>query len=184
MQAVADRPTTSGDPELARARGGDVDAFVALIQRHDRELRALAFRILGDRHAMDDALQEAYARAFKALPSFRGGSSLRTWLYRIAYNACIDELRRSRPAEALGEHAAADSVDGPAIARLDLAAALAALPVDLRAIVLLVDAAGLDYREAADVLGIPAGTVASRLNRARTALREALGKELRDRDGT
>ena len=179
MQAVADRPTQSGDPELARARDGDVDAFVALIHRHDTEMRALAYRILGERHAMDDALQEAYTRAFKALRSFRGGSSLRTWLYRIVYNACIDELRRSRrDVPVVEEVVAAENVDRAAIARIDLAAALAALPVDLRAIVLLVDAGGLDYAEAAEVLGIPPGTVGSRLHRARVALRGALGKEL------
>ena len=176
---MADRPTQSADPELARARGGDVDAFVALIGRHDRELRALAYRILGDRHAMDDALQEAYTRAFRALPSFRGGSALRTWLYRIVHNACVDELRRSRrESVAVEQVAAAESVEGAAIARVDLATALARLPVDLRAIVLLVDAGGLDYAEAAEVLGISVGTVGSRLNRARAALRATLGRGL------
>src|ERR671934_126486 len=72
-------------------------AFPELIERHDRALRALAFRLLGDRDRMDDVLQEAYVRAYRALPRFRGRSLPGTWLYRIVYNACIDELRRERP---------------------------------------------------------------------------------------
>jgi RNA polymerase sigma-70 factor (ECF subfamily) len=127
---------------------------------------------------MDDVLQEAYVRAFTALPRFRGGAAFATWLYRIVYNACLDELRRgrSRREVALEEWrsaGAADDVEG----RLDLAAALARLPVELRAVVLLVDAEGLSYEEAADVLGIAPGTIGSRLNRARAALRVALAPE-------
>src|ERR671929_384113 len=81
---------------LARARAGDAEAFATLVERHDRPLRALAFRLLGDRDAMDDALQEAYVKAFRSLPRFDGRSSVRTWLYRVVYNACVDELRRAR----------------------------------------------------------------------------------------
>jgi RNA polymerase sigma-70 factor (ECF subfamily) len=166
-------------PELARARAGDVDAFLELVAEHDRELRALAFRLLGDREAMDDVLQEAFAKAFRALGSFRGGSSLRTWLYRIVYNACVDELRRRRPTLPLQERDAVTSADAEQaeIARLDLASALASLPADLRATVLLVDAEGFDYAEAGRVLGIPAGTVGSRLSRAHRALRAALAAD-------
>src|ERR671914_1464692 len=81
---------------LDRARAGDQEAFTALIRHYDPGLRRLAYRLLGDRERMDDALQEAYVKAFRALPRFRGDSSLGTWLYRIAYNACLDELERSR----------------------------------------------------------------------------------------
>ena len=101
-----------------------------------------------------------------------------TWLYRIVTNACLDQLRRRRGAhERLRESAsggAADPADDVA-GRLDLEAALAALPADERAAVLLVDAEGLSYAEAASVLGVREGTVASRLHRARGALRDALG---------
>ena len=158
-----------------RARRLDADAFVELVERHDLSHRRLAFRLLGDSGRMDDVLQEAYVRAFRALPRFRGDSSLETWLYRIVYNACIDDLRRRR------EHETLEEWDDRLVAaptepeeRLDLAAALASLPPELRAVVLLVDAEGLSYAEAADVLGAPAGTIASRLNRARSHLQAVL----------
>jgi len=164
--------------ELAsrRARRLDADAFVELVLRSDRRHRRLAFRLLGDRDRMDDVLQDAYVRAFRALGSFRGDAALETWLYRIVYNACIDDLRRRRPSGELP----LDDRDAPDLApaapedRLDLAAALAALPDELRAVVLLVDAEDLSYAEAAEILGVPAGTIASRLNRARAHLRAAL----------
>ncbi len=158
-----------------RARRLDADAFVELVERHDLSHRRLAFRLLGDSGRMDDVLQEAYVRAFRALPRFRGDSSLETWLYRIVYNACVDDLRRRR------EHETLEEWDDRLVAtpaepeeRLDLAAALASLPPELRAVVLLIDAEGLSYVEAATVLGAPAGTIASRLNRARAHLQAVL----------
>jgi RNA polymerase sigma-70 factor (ECF subfamily) len=162
--------------ELARrARSGDEAAFVELIRLHDRGLRRLAFRLLGDRDAMDDALQEAYLKAFAAVPSFRGRASARTWLYRIVYNTSLDQLRRRRreplphPLE-LGTHDPREQAD----LRLVLSSALAALAPEERAAVLLVDAEGFSYGEASIVVGVPVGTIASRLSRGRSALRRAL----------
>jgi RNA polymerase sigma-70 factor (ECF subfamily) len=167
---------------LNRARRGDQEAFAHLIRHYDRGLRTLAYRLLGDRDRMDDALQDAYVKAFRALPRFRGESKLGTWLYRIAYNACLDELERGRrvvhlPLDELGEHPAptADPADA-AGARQDLEAALGSLSREERAAVLLVDADGFDYRDAGEILGVPAGTIASRLNRARARLRHALAE--------
>jgi RNA polymerase sigma-70 factor (ECF subfamily) len=163
---------------LRRARRGDQRAFATLVRHYDPGLRALAFRLLGDRDRMDDALQEAYIRAFRALPRFRGDSAPGTWLYRIAYNACVDELQRDRSVVSLDSirerpdprPGAADTLP----ARRSLAEALARLEPADRAAVLLVDAQGFDYRSAGEVLGVPEGTIASRLNRARAALRQAL----------
>lgn len=178
---IVSEPTRPTDELLlARARRGDPDAFAALLDDHGESHRRLAFRLLGKRGSMDDALQEAYVRAFRALPRFRGRSAFGTWLYRIVYNACLDELRRARarrevPLDGSLGAATTDSPDE----RLDLAAALAALPVELRAVVLLVDAEGLSYDAAAEVIGIAPGTVGSRLNRARATLRAALKGEAR-----
>jgi RNA polymerase sigma-70 factor (ECF subfamily) len=167
---------------LARARRGDRQAFGVVVRHYDPGLRALAYRILGDRDRLDDALQEAYVRAFRALPQFRGDSALGTWLYRIAYNACLDELKRARdlvPLEDVAERSdpRADASETVPL-RGDLAAALDSLSPHDRAAVLLVDAQGFDYRSAAEILGVPEGTVASRLNRARATLRRSLDDDV------
>ena len=114
------------------------------------------------------------------MPRFRGDSKLWTWLYRIVYNACLDELNASRGATSLSLESVAEQADPRAgvpdtvAARNDLAAALERLPAEERAAVLLVDAQGFGYRDAARVLGVPEGTIASRLSRERAALRLAL----------
>jgi RNA polymerase sigma-70 factor (ECF subfamily) len=165
---------------VERARDGDQEAFAAIVRVYDRRLRGLAYRLLGDPDRMDDALQEAYVRAFRALPRFRGDARIGTWLFRITYNACLDELARSRKAA----HAPLDELAGQASdfpepgdvlgSRSELAVALTALSPEERAVVLLVDAEGFDYGGAAQVLGVPVGTVASRLNRARASLRAVI----------
>jgi len=181
-------PVASGEIDrlvVARARKGDHLAFAQVVDHYDRRLRRLAYRLLEDRDRMDDVLQEAYVKAFRSLPRFRGDAVLGTWLYRIVYNACIDDLRSHKAVSSLDDFVdAADTRPGPddvAVARGDLISALSALPPDQRAAVLLVDAEGLDYSEAAKALGVAAGTIGSRLARARAGLRLALGSD-RTRD--
>lgn len=161
---------------LARARRGDHRAFADLLRRHDPGLRALAFRIVRDASLMDDALQEAYVKAYRALPSFRGDAGFGTWIYRIVHNSSIDALRRTR------DHASFDpemapahpSVESGVVASLDVATALDGLSVEHRSVLVLVDALGFDYGDAAEVLDVPIGTVRSRLARARRAMRRRL----------
>ena len=181
MQALAATERSDVDVRVVeRAKRGDQQAFAALVRHYDHGLRALAFRLLGDRERMDDALQEAYVRAFRYLPKFRGDAAFGTWLYRIAYNACMDELRRTQNVVQLPLDDVLERRDerrhhaDVVVERKSLADALAALPPEHRAAVLLVDAEGFDYAAAGEILGVPAGTVASRLNRARAALRLAL----------
>jgi RNA polymerase sigma-70 factor, ECF subfamily len=176
---------TLPDVELVElARAGDRRAFDELLRRHDDRMRGLAYRLMADRYAMDDALQEAYLKAYKALHRFRAGSDFGTWLYRITYNACIDELRKRKRAPL----STVDPIDpesgrpGPervVSASETVRHALAELPVDQRVTVVLVDGEGFDHREAAQILGVAPGTVASRLHRARSALRRILGEEVR-----
>ncbi len=189
---AARRPGTAGEVDdlvVARARRGEAAAFADIVRHYDSRLRAVAYRLLGDRDRMDDVLQEVYVKAFRSLPNFKAAAALGTWLYRITYNACIDDLRR-RPAQAAlsddrdATAGVADPGAGPediAVGRGELAAALARLPLDQRTAVLLVDAYGLNYAEAAEVLGVRVGTIGSRLSRARAVLREALAGDRRDR---
>jgi len=169
---------------LARARTGDLDAFVQLIGLHDRPLRALAYRLLEDPHQMDDALQEAYLKAFRSLRGFEGRSAFASWMHRIVYNVCMDQLRQRSSRNGRVSLGVAEEVPDPmpdpgevAAQRVDLAAALAALPPKMRAAVLMVDAEGMDYQTVADVLGVPVGTVRSRLSQARRLLRQALSED-------
>ena len=167
---------------LERARAGDHRAFRALVSHYDRGLRALACRLLGDAAHMDDVLQDAYVKAYRGLATFRGDAGVGTWLYRITYNTCMDHLRRSRragelPLDELRERASGDPDPGErAAVRGSLAAALASLPPEQRAVVMLVDAEGFDHAAAARVLGVAEGTVHSRLSRAHAVLRARLDR--------
>ncbi len=131
---------------------------------------------------MDDALQDAYVKAFIALPKFTGASSFGTWLYRIVYNTCLDELRRRGRAPLVAGEDAIERGEGVydggdvVESATDLARALAELSPDLRAAVILIDAEGMSYEEASAILEIPLGTLASRVNRARARLRSALSE--------
>jgi RNA polymerase sigma-70 factor (ECF subfamily) len=184
-------PGESGEPRsdadlLAAHAEGDPDAFATLLARHRDRLWGLALRTTGDREDAADALQDALVKAHRAAATFRGESAVTTWLHRIVVNACFDLMRREsvRPATAVeadvldraAEHArvrAAGTGDDPAAAapvRLDVEQALAALPRDQRAAVVLVDVLGHDLVTAADLLGCPVGTVKSRCSRGRARL--------------
>jgi RNA polymerase sigma-70 factor (ECF subfamily) len=179
----------SADTELVeRVLAGEHRAFTELVRRHDDRLRGLAYKLLGgDRHRMDDVLQEAYLRAFRGLGTFRRDAHLGSWLYRIVYNACIDELRRSKrtpdPVDLTDAHWAPTSeAPGPerTVTNADAARrALAALPDDQRITVVMVDGEGLDNQSVARLLDVAPGTVASRLSRARATMRHHLGEDER-----
>lgn len=176
------RPQSGELPKatLAAARDGDPRAFTALVGHYDSRLRTLAFHLLGDPHLTDDALQDVYLKAFRALPDFAGRSALSTWLSRITYTTCMDHLRRRarlvpvpdlEPQQALPDEP--DPTDGMSDRR-DVRDLLRRLPPEQRAVVVLVGVQGFDYQQAAEILGVPSGTVASRLSAARTVLRSAL----------
>jgi RNA polymerase sigma-70 factor, ECF subfamily len=162
------------------ARRGDDHAFARIVEHYDARLRMLAFQVLRDGDAMDDALQDAYISAFRALPKFRGDAALSSWLYRIVYNACLALVRRRLPQpvdDAGGADPSGSGAPDPfdaAASRSSLASALAKLPPEQRAAVVLVLWDGLDYESAAHVLGVPVGTVSSRLTNGRARLRRLL----------
>jgi RNA polymerase sigma-70 factor (ECF subfamily) len=178
---------------LVLARGGDPDAFAALVAPLQRRAFGLAYRMVGEPEEAADVTQDALVRAFTRIGDFRGDASFATWLHRIVHNTALDALRwRARhPVEPLdpGAERQGDPVREPvAVAagpediavradeRRAIERALAALPPEFRAAVVLRDLQGLDYEEVAAVTGVSLGTVKSRLHRARARLRELLSE--------
>jgi len=176
---------------IDRCRDGDVAAFEPLVEKYRERAWRLAFSVLRDREDAWDVAQEAFIRAWQALPSFRGQSAFYTWLFRIVMNAAADRARqRAARGRAFGTERVPEEdwervmVD-PGVApderarraeeRERLMRALGALPAPQRTIIMLSDLEGLSYREIAEVLGIPMGTVMSRLHNARKRLRRVLG---------
>jgi RNA polymerase sigma-70 factor (ECF subfamily) len=167
---------------IAAAATGDREAFTAIIRTYEPRLRATAYHVLCDRELVDDALQDVFVAAFRALPGFRGDAALGTWLHRITYTTCAQYLRHASRQPKLVEIGLAKGDDATVADHTEsvgdrdqLRKALTALTAEQRIVVLLVDRDGYDYRAAARLLGIPRGTVASRLNGARAQLRTALG---------
>ena len=179
LAAVIAPVDQEADALLRAARKGDPDAFMKLLAPERARLESLAYRLLDDGVDVADVLQEVYLSAYRALPKYRGDACLGTGLYRITYNACLrHQARRPKVAEAAGEQGRSHPDHADSVAeRLDLAAALAQLPIEQRALVLMVDRDGFDYRAAAETLSIPLGTVSSRLAAARAKLREALSPD-------
>ena len=175
----------TADLELAaRCRAGDADAFEELYRQHARRLFGLVVRMLGSGEDAEDLLQEVFLQAHRKLAGFRGESTLGTWLYRLTMNHCLDHLRgrqakMSRATESLDDEDAAEPmapapVVPPAISRMDLEKAIAALPPGSRAAFLLHDVEGFEHREIAAILGVSEGTSKSQVHKARLKLRTIL----------
>jgi len=171
------------------AAAGEREAFDALVRRHQTRTYNFVRTLVNDAADAEDLTQEIFVRAFRAIGRFRGDSSFRTWLFRIAVNVARTHLgRRSRwrvpwrESRDRGENTSSRPFDSPSqedleadIVRRDaIDRALATLSPDLRHAVMLRDIEGLEYREIAKVLGIPIGTVESRIFRARQRLRPLL----------
>jgi RNA polymerase sigma-70 factor (ECF subfamily) len=166
---------------LAAHAAGDPDAFGELIRRHRDRLWSVALRTLGDREEAADALQDACVSAYRAAGTFRGDSAVTTWLHRIVVNACLDRVRRrrARPAVPLEtapeEPVAVDESADTVTTLLVIRDALARLPLEQRAALVLVDLEGHSVAEAALILDVAEGTVKSRCARGRARLAILLG---------
>lgn len=177
---------------IAQSKQGDTEAFNRLVVRYQGQVFNLAYRMLGNRAAAEDATQETFLSAFQKLESFHAGN-FRAWLLRIAVNACRDYLRSGHHRKTLSLEGLAEEDPTTAFPsnnespedyalRRELQEAIAqglkTLPPDQRLAILLVDVQGLSYEEAAQVMSVPVGTVKSRLSRARLAMRSfLLGKK-------
>lgn len=168
---------------LAAAASGDHDAFTKLMRAHEDRVFAVCLRILTDREMALDATQDTFIAAFRKAHQFEGNSAVATWLYRIAVNNCYDILRRARrrPLDSLPEHfdqadpTATEMVESSAHRR-EIEEALAALPPEFRAAIVLADIEGLSLPEVAVALGVPVGTVKSRVFRGRRMMARRLGE--------
>ncbi|MDR3575412.1 MAG: sigma-70 family RNA polymerase sigma factor [Anaerolineaceae bacterium] len=167
---------------VLQAQLGDRSAFSELVRRHYQGVVAVVYRMCGDTSLSEDAAQEAFMRAWLNLPSYQPTAPFRSWLYRIAINAALDQLRR-KPEESLEQDRAVlvkDQAAGPetSLIQKEKAAlvqrAMQDLPEAARSVLILREYSGLSYQEIARVLDIPLGTVMSRLNYARTRLRDLL----------
>jgi RNA polymerase sigma-70 factor (ECF subfamily) len=174
------------DRALARAAAnGDRAALDTLLDRHADRVHALCRRVLVHPEDALDATQEALIAIARGISTFDGRSAFTTWLYRVATNAALDELRRRRrrplPVDELPEPASgASAMEDQVGARLDVDAALEQVPEEFRVAVVLRDLCDLDYAEIAAALDIPPGTVRSRIARGRAALTELLGNRPTD----
>jgi RNA polymerase sigma-70 factor, ECF subfamily len=158
---------------LTAARRGEPWALERLYQSYQPQVYALCYRLLGSPADAEDAAQTTFVRAFGALPRFRGESSPRTWLYRIATNEALGLLRRRREAPELLEETAITADGSRAVVeRMAVHAALARLTPDHRAILVLRLWEELSYLEIAEVLGISLPAVKMRLSRARDEFRK------------
>ena len=164
---------------LDRHRQGDANAFAEIVRRHQDHLWALAMRTLGDADDAADAVQEALISAYRAADRFRGDAAVSTWLYRIVVNACIDQMRRQRvrpPRANITDISEVVTIADPRrtiddrLLGLEVQQALATLPPDQRAAVILVDVLGYSVVDAAEVLEVPQGTIKSRCSRGRARL--------------
>jgi RNA polymerase sigma-70 factor (ECF subfamily) len=167
---------------VARCRAGDRDACEELYRRHSPRVLGLARRMVGSSDDAEDAVQDVFLAVFRKLESFRGESSLSTWLYRLAMNVCLDRLRSRghRERKVTDEfdaddaaHVAAPSPTGRLSpgAAIDLERAIAALPDAARAAFLLHDVEGFDHGEVGRILGIAEGTSKSQVHKARLRIR-------------
>ena len=176
---------------IESAQKGDKLAFKRLVQRHQRRAFAIALGLLRDEQDAREVVQEAFLRVHRGLDSFQGGSTFFTWLYRIVTNLSIDLMRKpSRRDAELDEGREFDEADIPLLSRIDgadpldvlrraeirnkLEAALQALPVYHRGVIVMREVEGMSYEEMAQAMGVSKGTIMSRLFHARQKLQRAL----------
>ncbi len=186
-QRVSNRPAPPAESELkliAQAQRGDRRAFGELVRLNRTGVINVVYRMCGDAGLAEDAAQESFIRAWQRLSSYRPRSPFRNWLYRIAVNVALDVLRRERETVNVDDVVLAAPASGPegmverAERREIVRRAVLSLPPASRAVLVLREYEGLAYREIAAALDIPIGTVMSRLNYARTRLREILAPHL------
>jgi RNA polymerase sigma-70 factor (ECF subfamily) len=170
---------------IGAARTGDSGAFETLVRSYQADVWRLTYQLVRDRSLADDITQDAFLRAFRFLPRFRGEAKFSTWLFTIARNCARDELRRAgrrRTLEHTLEHAEQPRPSEPGL-WVEIREAVAGLSLELREPLVLIDMFGLSYSEVGMILELPLGTVKSRVHRARHLLAEHLAGDLERAQG-
>lgn len=185
----ADALDSREDPDrslVENARAGNIDAFEALVLRHQTQIVNYAAAVMRNSNDAEDVAQQTFLRAYRALTKFRGESTFKTWLYRIATNVALTYLNRRDRERRIQSHSLDDdtlsvgvsaipsrvaNTETAVVLRDAIDRALATLPNDLRLAVILRDVAGLNYKDISEVTGRPIGTVESRIFRGRQRLR-------------
>ena len=193
QNGTGSRGMTRTDEELvARAQGGDIESFNQLIVRWERPIYALAYRVIGREEDARDVCQDAFLRAYRALPGFKGQAKFSSWLYRIALNLCRDWIRRQRRApvsqlpedmdaiELAAETGPVESIED-LVARRELSAiveeAMSVLSEEQRTAIILKEYHGMTFQEIADMQGCPLSTVKTRLYQGLSLLRRRLEQQ-------
>jgi RNA polymerase sigma-70 factor, ECF subfamily len=185
IDGVADRTSKAGDSAamaqvIERARSGDVDAFEMVYRAHATAIHALCLRMSGDRAVARDLVQDVFVRAWERLPSFRGQSSLATWLHRLAVNVVLEKWRSAkRDALRMIDDPDGVAFDAPMVqtdldSAMEIEGAMARLPAGARAVFVLHEIEGYSHEEIAVMTGIAPGTARTQLFRARRALAKML----------
>ncbi len=165
------------DEYMKKLTSGDEKAFERFVKENQNRVYAVCLNMMKNPHDAQDAAQEAFIKAYRSLRSFKGESKVETWLTRIAVNTCLDALRSRRETENIDDRLDLASEDTPETEleksrlRQEVRKALAALPPDMRSVVVLRDVEGYSYEEVAEMLRLNIGTVRSRLSRAREKLK-------------
>lgn len=167
---------------ISRYLKGDQNAFDELMRAHEDRVFGICLRMLRDREAALDVTQETFLTVFRKADKYKAEAAFSTWLYRVTMNACYDHLRRTkrRQADALpdgidpADPSAGDPLEAVEV-RPDIEKALQQIPEEFRSAIVLVDLQGLAIDQAAEILGVPSGTIKSRVFRGRRQLAEILG---------
>lgn len=201
---IDNKKVTTGDDDLkyvVLCRKGDTEAFAVLVERHQKKMLNIAYRILGDYDEACDVMQEAFLAAYKSINKFKAEARFSTWLYRIVINFTKNRLKQRQNLARHESVSRDESTDGKGGCTACLSAAstdnpaelleqrereehvqqcITALDVEYREVLVMRDIQGFSYEEIRDILQIPDGTVKSRLSRARVALKDCLVKVIGD----
>jgi RNA polymerase sigma-70 factor (ECF subfamily) len=186
---------------IRKAKNGDIHAFENLIENHRKRVYNIAFKMLHNQEDAYDITQEVFIRVFKSMKEFREEASFSTWIYRITKNACLDELRKRKNKATVSMDEDLETEDGTIKRQVEdcspgpdalyesmelrdiVRTAIGHLSDEHKFVIILRDLQGFSYEEIAKVLECPEGTVKSRINRARKALKEILQRRMELLDG-